>query len=321
MRQIGMQARLRVMVEVRQPAHRLFDVGLRMRHAGEIAPCSYSFGRQMGGPERHPHDEFRPVLRLAGDPDGAAVQPDELLDQRQPDAGPLEGAAALTLDAMKPFEDPIELVRRNAHSGVFDDKLDGAVRCRSELDPDLALEGELERVGEKIEDELFPHVPVDVDGLVEGGAGDDEPQSGLVHGRAEVGGELGRESRQIRRLVARLYAPGLDAREVQQHVDELQEPQRVAMRHLDETTRLRRVVAIRSRQQLLERAQHQGQRGAELVTDVGEEGRFCPVQLRQRLGALALIFVGGGIRDAGRDLPRHQTSESRHSCRRTCGTG
>ena len=82
--------------------------------------------------------ERRAARELALHPDGAAVQLDQLLHQRQPDAGALEGAAGLALDAMKALEHPIELVRRNADAGIPDRELDGAVAGRCELDPDLS---------------------------------------------------------------------------------------------------------------------------------------------------------------------------------------
>ena len=43
---------------------------------------------------------------------------------------------------------------------------------------------------------------------------------------------------------------------------------------------------------VLQWAEHQGERRAELVADVGEEGGLRPVQLGQRLGAPALVLVG-----------------------------
>ena len=62
-------------------------------------------------------------------------------------------------------------------------------------------------------------------------------------------------------------------------------------------------------QQLLERAQHQGQRRAELVADVGEEGGLGAVQLGQRVGPPPLLVVGMDVGEAGRDLSGHQLDE------------
>ena len=74
-------------------------------------------------------------------------------------------------------------------------------------------------------------------------------------------------------------------------------------------------------QHLLERAQHQRQRRAELVADVGEEGGLGAVELGQRLGAPALLLVGAGRwRWRRRSGPRPGRRSPR-SRRRTAGTG
>jgi hypothetical protein len=41
-------------------------------------------------------------------------------------------------------------------------------------------------------------------------------------------------------------------------------------------------------EEVLERAEHEGERCAELVRDVGEERRLGPIQLRQRLQEMKL---------------------------------
>ena len=65
----------------------------------------------------------------------------------------------------------------------------------------------------------------------------------------------------------------------------------------------------RVRQRVLDRAEHQGQRRAELVRHVGEEGRLRPVEFRQGLGPLLLLLVGPGVGDGGADLARDQLEE------------
>ena len=39
----------------------------------------------------------------------------------------------------------------------------------------------------------------------------------------------------------------------------------------------------------------QGERCSEFVTDVAEERRFCPIELRQGFGALSLLLVGARV--------------------------
>ena len=61
--------------------------------------------------------------------------------------------------------------------------------------------------------------------------------------------------------------------------------------------------------QLVDRAQHQRQRGAELVADVGEEVGLGAVQLGERLGPPPFGLVGQRIGDGRGELVRHQVEE------------
>jgi hypothetical protein len=63
-------------------------------------------------------------------------------------------------------------------------------------------------------------------------------------------------------------------------------------------------------QRVLDRRQHQSQGRAELVTDVGKEGRLGAVDLGQRLCPAALLLIGLRIGDRGRDLSCHQANEA-----------
>ncbi len=53
---------------------------------------------------------------------------------------------------------------------------------------------------------------------------------------------------------------------------------------------------------LLQRAQHERQRGPELVADVGEERGLRPIDLGQALGPGALLLVGEGVGDGGAEV-------------------
>ena len=63
-------------------------------------------------------------------------------------------------------------------------------------------------------------------------------------------------------------------------------------------------------QEVLDRAQHQGQGSPELVADIGEEGGLGAVELGQRLGPASRLLVGPGIGEPGRDLARHEVDEA-----------
>ena len=106
----------------------------------------------------------------------------------------------------------------------------------------------------------------------------------------------------------RLRAAGLDAREVEQRVDQLQQPQPVAVDELQLAASPAGRPVGAGRSAVLDRPEHQRQRGAELVADVAEEGGLGPVQLGQRLGAPALLLVGAGVGDGGGDVVRRPGS-------------
>ena len=61
---------------------------------------------------------------------------------------------------------------------------------------------------------------------------------------------------------------------------------------------------------VLDRPEHQRQRRAEFMADVGKEGRLRPVELRQRLRAPAFLLIGLGVGDRRRDLAGGQTEEA-----------
>ena len=70
----------------------------------------------------------------------------------------------------------------------------------------------------------------------------------------------------------------------------------------------------------VERTEHQRQRRAELVADVAEEGRLGAIDLRERLGAAALLLVGVGVGQTGGDLADEQLDEAARTPRRAAGT-
>ena len=65
-----------------------------------------------------------PWPTLAGDGDPPAVQRDQLVHQRQPDARALVGAGARPLDAVKALEQPGQLGGGDADAGVRHLQLD-----------------------------------------------------------------------------------------------------------------------------------------------------------------------------------------------------
>ena len=112
-----------------------------------------------------------------------------------------------------------------------------------------------------------------------------------------------------------VHAAGFDAREVEQRVDQLEQAQRVALRER-RAARVRRRAGPASAERILQRAEHQRQRRAELVADVREERGLGAVDFRQRRGAAPLVFVGASIGDRGGDLRRRPVRGNSSTARR-----
>jgi hypothetical protein len=118
--------------------------------------------------------------------------------------------------------------------------------------------------------------------------------------RSEVSAESGG-------FVRGLRAARLDAREIEQGVDQLQEPERVAVGGIQILCAEHARGGARG---VLERAQHQRQRGSKLVAHVAEERGLGPVELRERFSALDLLFIGLEVGDARGDLPGGEAQKS-----------
>src|SRR6185437_10660992 len=87
-----------------------------------------------------------------------------------------------------------------------------------------SCEGELERVGEEIEDDLLPHVPIDIGRLGQRLALDQEADPRQIERGAEHRGEIRGEGPELRGHVASLDPAAFYAGEVEKGVDELAQP-------------------------------------------------------------------------------------------------
>ena len=293
-----------------EPGRSFLQIGLGANRGRErLRVAVDACARQVLGTEWQRDGEPAALALFAVDGDPAAVQPDQLLHQREPDAAAFDAAAAGAFDAMKAFEQPRQLLRRNAGAGVAHRDLGGAaVRTGPHLDRDFTLEGELERIGEKIEHDLLPHVAVDIDGFGQRGTVEAKPQAGPLHRRLERRSDIRRQPCKIHRLEAGLRPPQFDAGEIEQRVHQLEQPHAVAMRDRHQRLVLRKHGAFRLGQYFLERAEHQRQRRAKLMAHVGEERGLGAIDFRQRFGAAALLLVGFGVGDGGGDLARDRDS-------------
>ena len=118
------------------------------------------------------------------------MQLDQIRDQREPDARALIGAAPDALDAMKAFEDALQLVLGNAHARVAHRQLDASVSERAQADPNAALERELEGVRQQIEQDALPHLRIDEGAFGDRLAFDREHQPGAFDRGAKGAREI-----------------------------------------------------------------------------------------------------------------------------------
>src|SRR5579872_6399730 len=95
-----------------------------------------------------------------------------------------------TVESLEQFRDG---VRGDADSCVANTKL-GHVSNAMDSDRDLALKGEFERVGDQIQNNLLPHIAIDVDRFPEVGAIYSQAQSSFIGGRTEYAGQFRSEA-------------------------------------------------------------------------------------------------------------------------------
>ena len=135
---------------------------------------------------------------------------------------------------------------------------------------------ELQGVGEKVQDDLLPHVPIDEDRCVDAARIRPRIAGRLARSPIERRRRARGSARRCRSACTTPAPAGFDARKVEQRVHQL----RAAVPHCDAGSQSARVVAAISgpcdlREQVFRRAQHQRKRRSELVTDVAEEAVFA----------------------------------------------
>jgi hypothetical protein len=149
-------------------------------------------------------------------------------------------------------------------------------------------------------------IAINVERLCERRANHRQNEPRLFARRAERAGELGRERRHVSGFERRAGTTAFDARELQQRIDHLEQPLRIALRRghqrLLGTT-------VEARERFFERPEHQRERCPELVTDVSEEGRLGTIYLGERLATPPLGLVGLGFDERAANAGRHQIEE------------
>src|SRR5579872_5613463 len=117
-------------------------------------------------PKGYADDESAAAFERTFDPNESAMQLDQFLHQSQADACSFMRAAAGVRHSMKPLEESRDCFRRYAYSRILNSEL-CKVANPIYADADFSLEGEFESVGDEIQNNLLPHVAINIDGLPE----------------------------------------------------------------------------------------------------------------------------------------------------------
>src|SRR5579862_23011 len=291
-----------------QPAEGLFDVRLRPQRGGQLKGRRMQMLlRKMFFAERNRYGENASGPEFALNSYRTFVELHQLLHECQPNARAFIGSRIDILDAVKAVENTRQLFRSNADTGIANRKFYATAIDRLEFNRDLALQRVLECVGKKIENNLLPHIAIHVDRLRQWGAIDFQLHAGTFDGGTEEAGEVGCQACQVGSFVGNLDPAGFNAREIEQRIHQLEQPQAVAVNHGQSGGLLRR--QIRIRENFFERAEHQRKRSAEFVANVTEEQGLGTVKFRKRLGALTLLLVRAGVGDAADNLPIQKAEE------------
>ena len=250
---------------------------------------------------RDGHGERASAPALALHLDATAVQPGHLVHETESYPGALASPAEAGFDLLERVEQVRQFVGPDAGARVADPKTH-AVAIDRHAYRNLALERELEGIGDKAEHDVFPHAAIHVHRLRERRAVDDEPQADVFNNRAEDARDLRRQRRQIRRFVASVDAAGFETGEIEQGVDELEQSLRATMQDLDAFPLQRRERVPGVGQRILRGSEHEGERRPKLLADIPEEDRLGAVELRQRLCTPVLILMNARVGNRGGDM-------------------
>jgi len=160
------------------------------------------------------------------DVDGAVHHLDEVLAQREAEAGALVAAPRRRVDLREGLEDPPVVAVADADAGVLDfehDELPEVDGLAAHGDGDAAAGGELEGVADQVDEDLAQAAAVEL--------GDDRGRRGAQLEHVAAGarerlqglGDLARDLLGGEALAPEVELGGLDAREVEDVVDEAEQ--------------------------------------------------------------------------------------------------
>src|SRR5262249_52004432 len=146
-------------------------------------------------------------------------------------------------------------------------------------------------IGKKVQDDLFPHIPIDVYWSGKHWTIHNELETRSLDRRSEDAGKIGGCCSEIRRLIDSIRPPGFDARKIEQRIDESQKPETIPLRDSKKLPGIRKNLIVGFGKNVFDGPEHQRERSSEFVAHIAEERCFRPVQLRQRFGPLPFFLV------------------------------
>src|SRR5215475_12790123 len=90
-----------------------------------------------------------------------SMQPYQFLHQGKSNSAPFMRAASRVFNAVETVKDTRQFLVRDSHTRIADPQLQASPNIL-QRDGDLPFEGEFEGVRDQVEDDFFPHCPVNV---------------------------------------------------------------------------------------------------------------------------------------------------------------
>ena len=224
--------------------------------------------------ERQRHGEGRPQSQGALGLDAPAMEFDELPDQGQADAGALARPRRRRIDLVEAVEEIGQVILGDADAGVAhgEQGLPGVVFAHGH-DNRAAGGGELEGVREQVEDDGFQLLGVEDVGERRGLRDKVKGEVARSGQRLERGQALAEEGYEVVVVGLERERAGVKFGEVEELVDQAEEPVAVAAGAFEVRAGLvERGEAVL--EDVVERAEGERQRRAELMGDVGQETRL-----------------------------------------------
>ncbi len=256
--------------------------------------------------------ERRALPGRALDHDVAAEQPAEGPRDGETEAGPAEPAGRRLVGLREALEQPAQLFRRHADPRVDDPELQHrgiASAIAADLEGQLPVLGEFRGIAQEVE-EALPQL--DDVGLHRADIGRDlhDERIALLADQSLHGGlDFADQSRDLDPLRIGVHAPGLDLGKVEDIVDEAQEVAGIGLDLAEIAQQARFAKILDLLLHHLAVSDDGGERGAELVAHIGQEGALGAVgRLGRLLGDLSLLLGGFRLPHRGRErrLAAHQ---------------